>query len=84
LNLPARTEIHQLDRRMYRVVNDMLVHLRGSWGRWTYEAGSDMVQFDDDADVAVFNAHVDRLDELIARQAKVQKDLFMMYTNGER
>ncbi|MEL7484400.1 MAG: hypothetical protein AAFN41_08600 [Planctomycetota bacterium] len=82
--LPARVEIHQLDRRMYRVINDILIHLRASWGRWTYDTESGMVLFDNDADVATLNGYFDQLDTLIAKQIAIQDDLLTMHESVGR
>lgn len=71
-NMPARVKIQELDRRILRVVNQVLEVLHNSWGRWTYDTESGQLLFDDDAELAAMNKLFDSFDKLADEQQAVQ------------
>lgn len=80
-NMPARVKIQELDRRILRVVNQMLEVLSNSWGRWTYDTESGLLLFDDDAELSAMNKLFDAFDDLPQEQHAVQ---LRMMTESQR
>ena len=81
LNAPACIKLQELDRRILRVVNQMLEVLSNSWGRWTYDTESGMLLFDDEAELAAMNALFEAFDDLAEEQQVVQH---RMLTESQR
>lgn len=70
-NYQRAAKIIQLDLDMIVVMSRMLKMLRDRRAYWTYDPPSEMIEFDDDADIDRYNAMYDELNDLIAQQERL-------------
>jgi hypothetical protein len=69
--LGALRAVRTLDARLYGEVRGIYGQLREQLGKWTVEDGS--IAFEDDAQVAIYNARLERINVIAERQDVAQR-----------
>ncbi|MET0261914.1 MAG: hypothetical protein ABW223_03375 [Rariglobus sp.] len=69
--LGAIRAVRNLDAKLYVEVREIYGQLRGQLGKWSVKGGE--LAFDDDAQVAIYNARMERINVIAERQDAAQR-----------